>query len=102
MLALLRETIASMTAFAPYFSVPVWQQAQVLMVGAVLAPSRRTVASAGTGSETQESHRLGGANDPSGTALVAGTTPGFRGRRRLCRAVPTGRDSGAVSIYRQR
>ena len=34
------------TAFAPYFSEPVWQQAQVLLIGAILAPGRRTVASA--------------------------------------------------------
>ena len=29
--------------FAPVFSRPVWQQVQVLMTGAVLAPGQRTV-----------------------------------------------------------
>ena len=46
MLNLPCEIIALTTAFAPYFSEPVWQQAQVLMIGAILAPGRRTVASA--------------------------------------------------------
>ncbi len=46
MLNLPREIIALTTAFAPYFSEPVWQQGQLLMVGAILALGRRTVASA--------------------------------------------------------
>jgi len=35
-----------MVAFAPLFSKPVWQHVQVLLVGAILAPGKRTVTSA--------------------------------------------------------
>lgn len=35
-----------MIAFEPLFSKPVYQHAQVLVAGAILAPGRRTVASA--------------------------------------------------------
>lgn len=64
MLNLPREIIALTAAFAPYFSEPVWQQAQVLMVGAILAPGRRTVASAlrvmglGNTQQFQNYHRV--------------------------------------------
>jgi len=64
MLNLPCEIIALTTAFAPYFSEPVWQQAQVLMIGAILAPGRRTVASAlrvmglGNAEHFQNYHRV--------------------------------------------
>jgi hypothetical protein len=38
--------IAVLRAFAPLFSVRVWDHAQVLLVGAILAPAQRTVAAA--------------------------------------------------------
>jgi DDE superfamily endonuclease len=38
--------IRVLTPFAPLFSERVWQHAQVLLVGAILAPGRRTVSSA--------------------------------------------------------
>jgi hypothetical protein len=38
--------IAVLCAFAPLFSVPVWRHAQVLLIGAILAPAQRTVAAA--------------------------------------------------------
>jgi hypothetical protein len=40
------EVIALLVSFAPEFSKPVWGLAQVLLVGAILAPHKRTVASA--------------------------------------------------------
>ena len=40
------EFIALMVAFAPLFSKPVFRHAQVLLVGAILAPRKRTVTSA--------------------------------------------------------
>jgi DDE superfamily endonuclease len=43
MLHLPREIIAVMSAFAPVFSDRTWQWAQVLLVGAILAPGKRTV-----------------------------------------------------------
>ena len=38
--------IAVLDAFAPLFSARVWSHAQVLLVGASLAPAQRTVAAA--------------------------------------------------------
>jgi hypothetical protein len=38
--------IAMLRAFAPLFSARVWDHAQVLLVGAILAPAQRTVAAA--------------------------------------------------------
>ena len=38
--------IAVLRAFAPLFSARVWRHAQVLLVGAILAPAQRTVAAA--------------------------------------------------------
>ena len=46
MLTLPSPIIAVVTAFAPLFSRPVFRHVQVLLVGAILAPGRRTVASA--------------------------------------------------------
>jgi len=46
MLTLPSEYLTLITAFAPIFSVRVWQQVQVLLVGAILAPGKRTVTSA--------------------------------------------------------
>ena len=43
MLTLSREYLTLISAFAPVFSRRVWQHVQVLLVGAILAPSRRTV-----------------------------------------------------------
>ena len=40
------ELAALMVAFAPLFSKPVFQHAQVLLMGAILAPGKRTVTSA--------------------------------------------------------
>src|SRR5437588_2049782 len=40
------EFMALMVAFAPLFSKPVFQHAQVLLMGAILAPRKRTVTSA--------------------------------------------------------
>lgn len=39
------EIIVVVTPFAQLFSEPVWRQAQVLVVGAILAPGKRTVSS---------------------------------------------------------
>jgi hypothetical protein len=46
MLTLPAEMIALLAAFQPEFSRPVWVLAQVLLVGAILAPHKRTVTSA--------------------------------------------------------
>lgn len=46
MLTLPSELTGLIVAFAPLFSKPVWQHAQVLLVGAILAPGKRTVTSA--------------------------------------------------------
>ena len=43
---LLTPMIAVLRAFAPLFSARVWSHAQVLLVGAILAPAQRTVAAA--------------------------------------------------------
>ena len=40
------EMIRVLTPFAPLFSKSVWQHVQVLVAGAILAPGKRTVASA--------------------------------------------------------
>jgi hypothetical protein len=40
------ELLSLIVAFAPLFSKPVWAHAQVLLLGAVLAPHRRTVTAA--------------------------------------------------------
>jgi DDE superfamily endonuclease len=40
------EFVALMVAFAPLFSKPVFQHAQLLLMGAILSPSKRTVTSA--------------------------------------------------------
>jgi len=45
MLALPTEIIAVLAAFAPLFSRPVFAHVQVLVVGAILAPGKRTVTS---------------------------------------------------------
>jgi len=37
------EFVTVIMAFAPLFSKRVWQSAQVLLVGAILTPGRRTV-----------------------------------------------------------
>ena len=46
MLTLPIEFTSLMIAFAPLFSWRVWQHAQVLLVGAILAPGKRTVTAA--------------------------------------------------------
>jgi hypothetical protein len=46
MLPLPSEIITVLHPFAPAFSTRVWESAKVLLVGAILAPGRRTVASA--------------------------------------------------------
>lgn len=40
------ELLPLIIEFAPYFSKPVWEHAQVLLVGAILAPGKRTVTAA--------------------------------------------------------
>lgn len=40
------ELLSLIVAFAPLFSKPVWNHAQVLLLGAILAPHRRTVTAA--------------------------------------------------------
>src|SRR4051794_38171416 len=46
MLTLPREMIALLAAFGPEFSTPVWLLGQVLLVGAILSPHKRTVTAA--------------------------------------------------------
>jgi DDE superfamily endonuclease len=46
MLTLPSELTGLIVGFAPLFSKPVWRHAQVLLVGAILAPGQRTVTSA--------------------------------------------------------
>ena len=46
MLTLPSEMIALLAAFAPEFSKRVWELAQVLLVGTILSPHKRTVTSA--------------------------------------------------------
>ena len=46
MLTLPSELTSLIVSFAPLFSNPVWQHVQVLLVGAILAPGKRTVTSA--------------------------------------------------------
>src|SRR5450432_3726653 len=46
MLNLANEMIELLAAFAPEFSTSVWLLAQVLLVGAILSPHKRTVTSA--------------------------------------------------------
>jgi hypothetical protein len=46
MLTLPSELTSLIVSFAPLFSQPVWQHVQVLLVGAILAPGKRTVTSA--------------------------------------------------------
>lgn len=46
MLTLPSELTSLIVAFAPLFSKPVWRHAQVLLVGAILAPGKRTVTAA--------------------------------------------------------
>lgn len=46
MLTLPSELTSLIVGFAPLYSKPVWKHAQVLLVGAILAPGKRTVTSA--------------------------------------------------------
>jgi hypothetical protein len=46
MLTLPSELTSLIVSFAPLFSKPLWQHVQVLLVGAILAPGKRTVTSA--------------------------------------------------------
>ena len=46
MRALPTEMIRVLAPFAPLFSKRVWQNAQLLLMGAILAPGARTVSSA--------------------------------------------------------
>ena len=43
MLTLPSEYLTLIATFAPVFSKRIWQQAQILLMGAILAPGRRTV-----------------------------------------------------------
>ncbi len=40
------KMVQGLAPFAPLFSKRIWQHAQLLLVGAILAPGRRTVSSA--------------------------------------------------------
>lgn len=46
MLTLPADLVQVIVAFAPLFSKPVWEHAQLLLIGALLAPAKRTVTSA--------------------------------------------------------
>jgi hypothetical protein len=46
MLTLRKEFVTLMTTFAPLFTKQVWQHVQILLVGAILAPGKRTVTAA--------------------------------------------------------
>ena len=46
MLTLPSELTSLIVAFAPLFSKPVWRHVQVLLIGAILAPGKRTVTAA--------------------------------------------------------
>src|ERR671914_2794508 len=46
MRALPPKMVQVLTPFVPLFSKRIWQHAQLLLVGAILAPGRRTVSSA--------------------------------------------------------
>ena len=46
MLTLPDAMVAVLVPFATWFSNPTWRKAQVLLIGAVLAPGQRTVAAA--------------------------------------------------------
>jgi len=46
MLTLSREYLTLISAFAPVFTNRVWQHVQVLLIGAILAPGKRTVTAA--------------------------------------------------------
>jgi hypothetical protein len=46
MLTLSREYLTLISAFAPVFTKRIWQHPQVLLVGAILAPGKRTVTAA--------------------------------------------------------
>jgi hypothetical protein len=46
MLTIPSELTSLIVTFAPLFSKPVWRHAQVLLIGAILAPAKRTVTSA--------------------------------------------------------
>src|SRR5256885_16015376 len=64
MLHLPRESIAVLRQFAPVFSARTWAWAQVLVVGAILAPGTRTVAAVlrvmglSTDAQYQNYHRV--------------------------------------------
>jgi hypothetical protein len=40
------KMVQALAPFAPLFSKRVWQHAQLLLIGAILAPGRRTLSSA--------------------------------------------------------
>jgi hypothetical protein len=40
------KMVQALAPFAPLFSTRTWQHAQLLLIGAILAPGRRTVSSA--------------------------------------------------------
>jgi hypothetical protein len=46
MLTVPKDFAIVMTTFAPLFTKRVWQHVQVLLVGAILAPGKRTVTAA--------------------------------------------------------
>jgi hypothetical protein len=46
MLLVPREFASSLTTFAPLFTTRAWQHVQVLLVGAILAPGKRTITAA--------------------------------------------------------
>ena len=64
MLALPTELLTVIGSFAPLFSKPVWEHGKVLIVGAILAPGKRTVTAAlrvmglSTEKNLQTYHRL--------------------------------------------
>jgi hypothetical protein len=75
---------AVILAFAPLFAHRSWQHARVLLIGAILAPGRRTVASALRITGRSRERRFGGkvllgllvdAFAPDGPVVLPSTTP---------------------------
>lgn len=78
MLTLPSEYVTLIQAFAPIFSKRIWQHLQVLVIGAILAPGKRTVTAVlrimGLSQEKhfQNYHRV--SNAPSGQGAQSATS----------------------------
>jgi len=58
MLLLPQEFLSLMLLFAPLFSHRIWQTVLVLVVGAILAPGKRTVSAMRESNGVKPSHQL--------------------------------------------